>query len=611
MIAVETAPAMDWPTANQAYLQAEFDALKARLAGTPEPAVQPAGFTPIVDSVAADFGLSGFERDLLVLAAGAELDAELAATVGRVTFELAAHLLPDARWEALAPTAPLRRWHLASPSAGPLAGAAIRIEERVLFHLIGVPAAEPRLEPIVHAQPLPGLVAGPHLELAAAIAEAWAPGADGWPVVQLTGDDPEGQEDVAALIAHGMGWSLGVMRAEDVPSRAADRQLLAALWTRESLLADGALLLTGDAAAFAELLAAPTLIAAREPIPLRRAWRGHAVERPSEHERRRLWRETLDAPEPLVDSLAGRFPVGARSIAAAAPVVRAALAQREDPVAALRSRLRPAGHGPAALARRVEPAATWDDLVLPEPALATLREIAAQVRNRATVHEDWGFAAQGGRGLGITALFSGQSGTGKTLAAEVLARELALDLYVIDLSAVVSKYIGETEKNLRTLFDSAEDGAILLFDEADALFGRRTDVKDSHDRYANLEVSYLLQRMEAYRGLAILTTNVKTALDRAFQRRIRFMVSFPFPDAALRERIWRGVFPPGAPLGRLDWSRLASLDLAGGSIRSIAVNAAFLAAEAGGPVRMQHLRAATRQEFAKLELPETGKRGAW
>ena len=167
------------------------------------------------------------------------------------------------------------------------------------------------------------------------------------------------------------------------------------------------------------------------------------------------------------------------------------------------------------------------------------------------------------------------------MAAEVLAGELELDLYLIDLSGVVSKYIGETEKNLRRIFEAAEEGAI-LFDEADALFGKRTDVKDSHDRYANIEVSYLLERMDAYQGLAILTTNVRTAIDRAFQRRIRFVVSFPFPDAPHRELIWRGVFPRETPVGRLDWKRLAALDLSGGSIRNIAVNAAFLAAEAGG-----------------------------
>src|SRR5438876_2806262 len=178
----------------------------------------------------------------------------------------------------------------------------------------------------------------------------------------------------------------------------------------------------------------------------------------------------------------------------------------------------------------------------------TLRQIAAHVRRRTTVNETWGFASKSSRGLGITALFSGASGTGKTMAAEVLANELRLDLYRIDLSQIVSKYIGETEKNLRRVFDAAEEGgSILLFDEADALFGKRSEVKDSHDRYANIEVSYLLQRMEAYRGLAILTTNMKNALDAAFQRRIRFVVQFPFPDAAQRAEIWQRIFPANTP----------------------------------------------------------------
>jgi SpoVK/Ycf46/Vps4 family AAA+-type ATPase len=228
------------------------------------------------------------------------------------------------------------------------------------------------------------------------------------------------------------------------------------------------------------------------------------------------------------------------------------------------------------------------------------------LRQRVTVYERWGFGARSPRGLGITALFFGPSGTGKTLAAEVLANELRLDLFRIDLSSVVSKYIGETEANLRRVFDAAEEsGAILLFDEADALFGRRSEVKDSHDRYANIEVSYLLQRMEAYRGLAVLTTNMKSALDPAFFRRIRFIVEFPFPDAAERAAIWRRVFPPATPIDGLDWSRLAALRIAGGNIRNIALNAAFLAADAGEPVRMSHLMTATRGEYAKLERPLT------
>ncbi len=233
------------------------------------------------------------------------------------------------------------------------------------------------------------------------------------------------------------------------------------------------------------------------------------------------------------------------------------------------------------LAQRIEATAAWEELVLPENELGVLREIAAHVRQRSKVYEQWGFAAKGARGLGISALFAGASGTGKTLAAEVLGSALNLDVYRIDLSAVVSKYIGETEKNLRRVFDAAEGGGVvLLFDEADALFGKRTEVKDSHDRHANIEVSYLLQRMEAYRGLAILTTNLKTSLDQAFLRRIRFVVQFPFPDAERRTEIWRRVFPKQTPSENLDFEQLAKLNVAGGNIRNIAMRAAFLAAEA-------------------------------
>jgi SpoVK/Ycf46/Vps4 family AAA+-type ATPase len=258
------------------------------------------------------------------------------------------------------------------------------------------------------------------------------------------------------------------------------------------------------------------------------------------------------------------------------------------------------------LAQRVISGAGWDQLVLPHEQIELLHGIAAQLRQRVTVYERWGFGARSPRGLGITALFFGPSGTGKTLAAEVLANELRLDLYRIDLSRVVSKYIGETEANLRRVFDAAEEsGAILLFDEADALFGRRSEVKDSHDRYANIEVSYLLQRMEAYRGLAVLTTNMKSALDPAFLRRIRFIVEFPFPDAGERAAIWRRVLPPATPIDGLDWDRLAALRIAGGNIRNIALNAAFLAADSGQPVRMPHLLAAARSEYIKLERPLT------
>jgi hypothetical protein len=264
-------------------------------------------------------------------------------------------------------------------------------------------------------------------------------------------------------------------------------------------------------------------------------------------------------------------------------------------------------------AQRIQPVAAWDDLVLPDSQKQILREIEIHVRQRHRVYQSWGFAAKSSRGLGISTLFSGGSGTGKTMAAEVLAKELRLDLYRIDLSQVVSKYIGETEKNLRRVFDAAEaGGAILLFDEADALFGKRSEVKDSHDRYANIEISYLLQRMETYRGLAILTTNMKEALDEAFLRRIRFVVQFPFPDAAARAEIWQRTFPVATPTAGVDVSKLARLNVAGGNIRNIALYAAFLAADAGVPVGMTHLLRAARVEYGKLERSLTeAEIGGW
>jgi SpoVK/Ycf46/Vps4 family AAA+-type ATPase len=202
--------------------------------------------------------------------------------------------------------------------------------------------------------------------------------------------------------------------------------------------------------------------------------------------------------------------------------------------------------------------------------------------------------------LSISALFSGASGTGKTLAAEVVANELNLDLYRIDLSSTVSKYIGETEKNLRRIFDAAENsGAVLLFDEADALFGSRSQVKDSRDRYANQEVSYLLQRMESYQGLAILTTNFKDTIDSAFERRLRVVVEFPFPDIQQRLEMWQRVFPQKTPTEKLNFQKLANLAVTGANIRNIALNGAFLAAQAGEAVQMKHLLEAALRECKK------------
>lgn len=254
-------------------------------------------------------------------------------------------------------------------------------------------------------------------------------------------------------------------------------------------------------------------------------------------------------------------------------------------------------------ARKIFPKRRWNDLVLPKDTLAQLREFCQQVRYRVKVYSDWGFDQKLSLGKGTIALFSGPSGTGKTLAAEIMANELCLDLYKVDLSCVISKYIGETEKNLSRVFqDAQESNAILFFDEADALFGKRSEVKDAHDRYANIEINYLLQRVEEYEGVIILASNMSRNIDDAFLRRMHFCIEFPFPDENHRLRIWKGIFPPQAPLpDNLDFEFLAhKFKIAGGNIKNVALAAAFYAAEDGGVICMEHLMFALKREYQKL-----------
>jgi ATP-dependent 26S proteasome regulatory subunit len=255
------------------------------------------------------------------------------------------------------------------------------------------------------------------------------------------------------------------------------------------------------------------------------------------------------------------------------------------------------------LARKIKPRYAWQDIVLPPDQMAQIREISNQARFRHIVYGEWGFDRKLSLGKGLNALFSGPPGTGKTMAAEVIANELRLDLYKIDLSQVVSKYIGETEKNLHQIFHEAQSsGAILFFDEADALFGKRSEVKDAHDRYANIEIGYLLQKMEEYDGIAILATNLRQNMDEAFVRRMQFIIEFPFPDEEDRRRIWTVTFPTEAPLGsEVDFAVLArEIKLAGGNIKNIALAAAFDAASDGKVIRLPHIAKAARREFQKL-----------
>jgi hypothetical protein len=637
-----SAPELNWVETNQHDLMAAVGEVRIALdrvaKGEPleGPNNQVAGqssASPLaVQALSCAFGLSRFERAVLLMCAGVELDggfAGLCAAAQRdparafPTFSLALTALPEPHWSALTPVAPLRRWRLIEcdnqPGASLLTGR-LRIDERVLHFLTGVQYLDERLvgllEPVAGDQ-----LVSSHQSVAREIAVMWAQARGQPPLIQLCGADPAAHRAIAAAACSVHSLRLYAFAAEHVPASAAELDAFIRLWEREMTLSAAALYVETDAldrndvktvAQVSRLLesvrGAVVIAAADRWRPLRRSTVSVEVRKPTAEEQRSIWRSLL-AETPLlangeVDDLVAQFSLTTSAIRA---TVQEALAAGDGQAPDVRlwnacrsqARLRLDD-----LAQRIEPAAAWDDLVLPPADKSLLREVAAQVVHRGRVYETWGFAEKITRGLGISALFSGPSGTGKTMAAEVLANELYRDLYRIDLASVVSKYIGETEKNLRRVFDAAEDsGAILFFDEADALFGKRSEVKDSHDRYANIEVSYLLQRMEAYGGLAVLATNLKGAVDAAFLRRIRFVINFPFPDATHRAEIWRRVFPAKTPTDGLDPAVLARLSIAGGNIRNIALNAAFLAAQAGEPVRMTHVLHSARTEYAKLEKP--------
>ncbi|WP_344339296.1 AAA family ATPase [Streptomyces rhizosphaericus] len=585
-----------------------------------------------LDALVACFGLSTFERQLVLLAAAAELVPTAAARCAAAsgdparaypTFSLALAALDEPHWSALTPVSPLRRWRLVDlDEETRLTTTRLRIDERILHFLAGSPYLDARLHGLLRRAQPPRTLPPSYDRAADQVAAGWNESRPEAPLrVELVGGDLTTRTDIAAEAARRTGLALYVMASDDVPTDAAERDRLARLWQREAVLLPAALLLevgepdreqTAATDAFIEAAAVPLVVSSEDPRRTDRP-RGERVTVPGldDSEQLDLWADAF-ADIPRIEaahlrSLVAQFQLPPHIIRSAAAAVRRDLTDVTDAPLdpaelAWRAGLTEARIGLDELGRRIEPEAAWDDLVLADHQARILREIVAHVRQRATVHQEWGFAATLRRGLGVTALFAGGSGTGKTLAAEVMAKELGLDLFVIDLSQVVSKYIGETEKNLRKVFDAAErGGALLLFDEADALFGKRSEVKDSHDRYANLEVSYLLMRMEAYRGLAILTTNMKKALDPAFMRRIRFVVDFPFPGESERAEIWRRVLPARAPTKDIDPERLAQLTVAGGSIRNIALSGAFLAAEEGDRLQMRHMLAAARTEYQKLD----------
>jgi hypothetical protein len=636
----------NWQKLNQQSLTAALAQVRKALeqkAGQAENGKKPPAVaeeiweTSALEQLCRSFGLSTFERDLLLLCAGMELDGSFASLCAIAqgdpqkpypTFSLALSALNAPHWSALTPNAPLRRWRLIEVGGGAtLTQSPLRIDERILHCLAGVQHLDDRLAGIIELLPESSQLVSSHQRLAEQLAQtlSQAAGSEMLPTVLLCGEDVASKRAIAAEACKLLGLSLHLLQADSLPSNASELGQFLRLWNREAVLCNSGLLLDCDEAdvdrnasqlaRLIEQINSPLIVTAQDRIRQRqRPLVNFDVSKPTHREQYLLWKEALGAigqelPE-AIDRLVGQFNLSAPTIQAACANNLRQIGLEDNPQTlsdtlweACRAQARPRMED---LAQRIDAGASWDDLVLSEMQFQTLQAVIAHVRQRVKVYERWGFASKGGRGLGISALFAGPSGTGKTTAAEVIAKELNLDLYRIDLSAVVSKYIGETEKNLRRVFDAAEGGgAILLFDEADALFGKRSDVKDSHDRHANIEVSYLLQRMEAYRGLAILTTNLKGALDSAFLRRIRFVVQFSFPDTAQRAEIWRHIFPKETPLEGVDVNKLAKLSVAGGNIRNIAMNAAFLAADANESVTMKHLLNAARSESTKVEKPLT------
>jgi ATP-dependent 26S proteasome regulatory subunit len=588
--------------------------------------------------LAATFDLSPTEVDVLLFALAPDLDPayELQfsylqddVTRKRPTVHLLARLLagdergdgparprdgrdasdPVTRLAPFARDAPLRREGLvtlayADPGT-PFASRPVAVTPRVRAFLLGSDAVDAALSGVVtrHTVADPPTLVGEAARLFERASQADAP------VVVVSGPPGTGRRALAAAVSHARDDPLLVVDAARLGDDAATT---ADAIRREALLQGGTVFVTTAdrlPAAVLDSLAdvpGPLVLASETPwypetVPPSRAVVTGSLSVPDVETRRDLWADAVDTlvSADTVDDLATTFHLTPGQVTAAV-----ARATQETEGAVTRAALFAACRGLSSLelgtlGRRVEPTYGWDDIVLSPDRHAQLREVADQIRRRSTVYSTWGFEGRFSLGNGTVALFSGPPGTGKTMAAEVVARDVGLDLYRVDLASVVSKYIGETEKNLARVFDAAEaSNAILLFDEADALFGKRSDVSDAHDRYANVEVAYLLQRVEAYDGAVVLTTNHAKHVDEAFLRRIHHRVDFSRPDAAVRERIWRGIYPDETPVGDLDYAFLASFAVTGGNIKNVALRAAFLAT-ADERVEMTHVVRAMRRELQK------------
>ena len=644
-----------WQQSNTAYLfglvEWVKDCLKSLIESVGElkptkPSIDPpmaaeveSNLAPSLVYLCRRFGLSQFESRILLFCVAMELDPELPSLCGRAqenpsapwpTFALCMRLFEGAEWSALIPESPLRARRLIEirqERGMPVLNSPLRADERIVNFALGLNHMDERLNPLISPLPLSfqleELPDSQSREASRVIQMLEAAAADsrGFPLIQFVGGDSPCKRQVAAAVAGEIGRPIFLIPAELIPSDVSELNELKQLWQRENDLLQSVLFVDAsqtDASAmqpgsplfrFCCTLDALTIVdLAEAQSGFRTRYEVFDIARPSPSEQREAWFHQLGpASAEFSMLLSGQFDLDIGSITDITGKAEFSSGNpgeesKEQAIWQLcRQQSRPTLNR---LAQRIDARATFDQLALPKEKVNQLQDILAQVRYRATVYQNWGFGDRMNRGLGISVLFAGPSGTGKTMTASAIANSLNLDLYRIDLSQVVNKYIGETEKNLKRLFDAAEgSGAILLFDEADALFGKRTEVKDSHDRHANIETNYLLQRMESFRGLAILATNLKQSLDAAFLRRLRMVIDFPLPDAGLRRELWRQAFPAETPTRGLDYDYLARLHLTGGNIHAIALNAAFRSARSSGDVTMPDVLKTAQAEYQKLQKP--------
>jgi ATPase family associated with various cellular activities (AAA) len=586
--------------------------------------------TENLDFLCQQFGLSESERQVLLLCIAVEMIPDLNQLCAHVsgqpqknypTLAIVQKLLSTHAPQLLSHESALQQWQLIQLDPNPTLGLSpIRIDPAILSYILGYPCTDPYLKP--HLTPIVPLATITPLppsqqQIATELLQSWQHNPNR--PTQLIHPDNQTREAVALSASTYHHYQLYKLHYLSLPTQPEALHTLILRWQRHIRLYGSILLLEcsdldpenpnakAQLGQFIDRVHCPVILSSATRLRIGNNLTTLEIPSVSLSEQKQLWTHHLGEPATSLSShlnqIVTTFNLTPHNIEVIARTTLTQLQNPEDLSEQLwlncrnqtRSQLE-------SFAQRIDGKATWGDLVLPNAVIETIKQIIAQMKNRHTVYEDWGLASNNRRGLGLTALFYGASGTGKTTAAEIIAHTLNLDLYRVDLSQVVSKYIGETEKNLSFVFAAAESaGAVLQFDEADSIIGKRSDVKDARDRYANQEVGYVLQRLESYSGLAILTTNLPNAMDSAFERRIRFSVRFEMPNQEQRTEIWRRLLGHSKiPVEGLNAELLGQLNFSGASIRMIAENASFLAVENGTALQPPHMIAAARSEAMKL-----------